>query len=191
MIFLGSIVSCVLMTASFFLKVNEASLGAPVSLEQVLPPTETITRCALLFFGLPSSYESLVLPSIRQNVLIPNSKYDCDVYAHSVITQEEAEGRSGNGGAIDPNALYLLEESVKAVASNYKHTGRMPHVSGSPLIRKKRFGDSATQQFTSSATPKVLMESLSTSPGKRMPTSFLQAWTTLSNNGTVLSLCGN
>jgi hypothetical protein len=67
-------------------------------------------RCALLFFGLPRSYEQLVLPSLVKNVLLPNIQ--CDVYAHTIMRTEEPSGRSGKGGSIDPNALFLLEKRV-------------------------------------------------------------------------------
>lgn len=89
------------------------------------------TRCALLFFGLPRSYESMVLPSIIKNVLIPNSKYGCDVYAHAGIREQEEAGRSGTGGSIDPKAIFLLEQQVKDVAKvASKRTGihREPNV---------------------------------------------------------------
>lgn len=66
--------------------------------------------CALLFFGLPRSYETVVLPSIVKNVLEPNNH--CDVYAHAIVREEEEAGRSGKGGTIDPNALYLLQQKV-------------------------------------------------------------------------------
>jgi hypothetical protein len=88
-------------------------------------------RCALLFFGLPRSFKDLVLPSVVKNVLIPNSKYGCDVYAHSVIRLQEEAGRSGRGGSIDPNAIFLLKRKVldvASVAANYTGISRVPHV---------------------------------------------------------------
>lgn len=84
-------------------------------------------RCALLFFGLPRSYETIVLPSIVQNVLKPNRH--CDVYAHAVMRAVEGTGRSGSGGMIDPNALHLLRDKVHELHS--KGTPSMsdvPHV---------------------------------------------------------------
>lgn len=66
--------------------------------------------CAILFFGLPRSYETIVLPSIVKNVLKPNRH--CDVYAHAIMRTVEGKGRSGTGGMIDPNALNLLRDKV-------------------------------------------------------------------------------
>lgn len=74
--------------------------------------------CALLFFGLPRSYESMVLPSIIHNVLLPNKPYKCDVYAHAHVIAQEAPGRSGLGGPIDVNAIYLLNTSIHQVYHN-------------------------------------------------------------------------
>jgi hypothetical protein len=75
--------------------------------------------CALLFFGLPRSFETLVLPSILQNVIEPNDQ--CDVYAHSIIRTEEAPGRSGEGGTIDPNSMNLLKERVYELLGNARN----------------------------------------------------------------------
>jgi len=85
------------------------------------PKKSQKSRCAILFFGLPRSYEFLVLPSIVHNVLAHNMC--CDVYAHSIIRREEPPGRSGSGGSIDPNALSLLKKKVHEL-----HKGPPPHV---------------------------------------------------------------
>ena len=76
----------------------------------------------MLFFGLPRSYESLVLPSIVENVLIPNLEYNCDVFAHAPRLTREAPGRSGKGGIIDPTAIYKLEERVLELYRNSTFT---------------------------------------------------------------------
>lgn len=97
--------------------------------ETIRKPQEP--RCALLFFGLPRSFETIVLPSVIKNVLIPNSKYGCDVYAHSIMRLQEEAGRSGTGGTIDPHALDKLKpvvEQVAELASNYTKIRRIPHV---------------------------------------------------------------
>jgi len=99
------------MTVSSFVKINHSFLEiAASSLEMIMPPQHSSGHCALLFFGLPRSYETIVLPSIVRHVLKPNQH--CDVYAHSVIREEEDPGRSGKGGTIDPNALFLLKDQV-------------------------------------------------------------------------------
>lgn len=87
---------------------------------------DTRSRCVLLFFGVPRGYTRIVLPSIVKNILIPNSKYNCDVYAHSTTIQKEEAGRSGRGGTIDSKSIYLLKDRVREVAA--KGTGRVPHV---------------------------------------------------------------
>ena len=122
----------------FFTKDNNSSSSpAPFQGKTTLPfiqesphSRQEKPRCALLFFGLPRSYD-LVLPSVVKNVLIPNSKYGCDVYAHSVIRLEEEAGRSGMGGSIDPNAIFSLKQQVLNVAkvtTNYSGISRVPHV---------------------------------------------------------------
>ncbi len=89
--------------------------------------------CALLFFGLPRAYGTLVLPSVIQNVLWPNARHHCDVFVHYFYMTQEPEGRKNKGGAIDPEAIRLLENAVHMVAKNYSSTAssplsRMPHV---------------------------------------------------------------
>jgi hypothetical protein len=76
---------------------------------------EQVERCALCFFGLPRSYKELVLPSIEQNILIPNARHHCDIFVHYYFKREEAAGRYNLGGKIDPNEILLLETAV----SNY------------------------------------------------------------------------
>ena len=92
-------------------------------------------KCAFLFFGLPRAYQTLVLPSIIQNVLWPNAKYNCDVFVHYFYVTNEPEGRKNKGGAIDPEAIRLLEPAVHAIAKNYSSTlasadrpSRLPYV---------------------------------------------------------------
>jgi len=110
---------------------DAVSKGKFMKSPQQSPQEQQESRCALLFFGLPRSYETLVLPSVVKNVLIPNSKYGCDVYAHSVIRLKEDAGRSGTGGTIDPKAIFSLKplvEGVAELASNYTGIHRVPHV---------------------------------------------------------------
>jgi hypothetical protein len=93
---------------------------------QIVNETPRETRCALLFFGLPRGYKTIVLPSIVRNVLEPNANYNCDVYAHSISLDKEQASRSGKGGMIDSKSIYLLKQRVQEVASH--STGRIPHV---------------------------------------------------------------
>ncbi|CAJ1963984.1 unnamed protein product [Cylindrotheca closterium] len=69
-------------------------------------------RCALCFFGLPRSYSSLVLPSIKTNILDPNAKYHCDIFVHYFHQTQEAAGRYNDGGNINPDEIFLLKAAV-------------------------------------------------------------------------------
>jgi hypothetical protein len=91
-------------------------------------------RCALLFFGLPRAFKSMVLPSIVKHVLIPNARHNCDVYVHFFEQYEEAAGRKNRGGTVDPHEVYLLEKAVQDVQDKYgpppgARTYRTPTVS--------------------------------------------------------------
>jgi hypothetical protein len=80
------------------------------------PMTE---RCALLFFGLPRAFKTMVLPSIVRNLLIPNARHHCDVYVHFYQQYHEAPGRRNRGGFIDPEEIFLLKEAVHNVSREY------------------------------------------------------------------------
>mmetsp|Transcript_17367 Transcript_17367/g.37937 ORF Transcript_17367/g.37937 Transcript_17367/m.37937 type:complete len:399 (-) Transcript_17367:986-2182(-) len=75
--------------------------------------TDELSSCALLFFGLPRSFQSLSLPSIRKNVLFPNARYHCDVFVHWYNVSEEASGRLNEGGRIHPSDIFLLEAASR------------------------------------------------------------------------------
>jgi hypothetical protein len=83
--------------------------------------------CALCFFGLPRSFELLVLPSIIQNILIPNKQNRCDLYFHYYRVQAEKKGRSGYGGLINREDIDMLYAAVKQVYIG--ESGDIPHVS--------------------------------------------------------------
>ena len=68
----------------------------------------TAEPCAIVFFGLPRSFQSLVYPSILKHVLQPNAKYRCDIFVHYYNLTVEQAGRSGDGGALDPHQVRLL-----------------------------------------------------------------------------------
>lgn len=69
--------------------------------------------CALLFFGLPRAFESLVLPSIRENILETNPT--CDVFIHFYNQTYDNAGRSGKGGLVRPDEVRLLDEFADVV----------------------------------------------------------------------------
>ena len=75
--------------------------------------TGSSKKCAINFFGLPRAYSSLVLPSIVKNVIVPNAKHGCDYFVHFYALEHEMGGRSGLGGALYPDQIYLLEREVK------------------------------------------------------------------------------
>jgi hypothetical protein len=85
------------------------------------PATSTIpnkeeSSCAILFFGLPRSFQLLVLPSIVKNVLLPNKENRCDIFLHYYDSKyEEGGSRSGHGGTIDPSQVWLLQDAVSKV----------------------------------------------------------------------------
>jgi hypothetical protein len=65
-------------------------------------------RCAMCFFGLTRSYKSLVLPSIVENILKPNLKYNCDIFVHFYDQESEPRGRFNLGGDVNFDEIYLL-----------------------------------------------------------------------------------
>ena len=79
-------------------------------------------KCALCFFGLPRSYENVVLPTVEKNILRPNAKYKCDVFVHFFDQTTEAAGRYNDGGKIDPSHIYYLERSVRKAHDDYFST---------------------------------------------------------------------
>jgi hypothetical protein len=83
-------------------------------------------RCALNLYGLPRSFKDLVLPTLIKNVIIPNIHYDCDYFVHFYNVTYEPPSRSGKGGPIMPEDIYLLREAVHKIASRAGR--RRPHV---------------------------------------------------------------
>jgi hypothetical protein len=61
-----------------------------------------------------------------KNVIIPNIHYDCDYFVHFYNVTYEPPSRSGKGGPIMPEDVYLLREAVHRIAVR---AGRqLPHV---------------------------------------------------------------
>jgi hypothetical protein len=82
------------------------------------PNVEAPDRCAINLFGLPRAFRSLTLPSLIKNVIELNA--DCDYFVHYYHVTNEAPGRLGQGGTIDPYEILLLKNAVlqAAVARN-------------------------------------------------------------------------
>jgi hypothetical protein len=74
------------------------------------PPDE---RCAINLFGLPRAFQSLVLPTLLQNVIRPNAAHNCDYFVHYYNLTQEEPGRSGHGGHLNPSEILLLEQHVQ------------------------------------------------------------------------------
>lgn len=79
--------------------------------------------CAICFFGLPRSFRLLVLPSIVRNVLLPNLENRCDIYLHYFRVDSEEGGRSGVGGVIDPDEVWLLQNATDRVFNGLDDDG--------------------------------------------------------------------
>jgi hypothetical protein len=77
-------------------------------------------------YGLPRSFKDLVLPSLIKNVIIPNIQYDCDYFVHFYNVTYEPPSRSGDGGPIVPEEVYLLREAVHRIA--WRAGRQFPHV---------------------------------------------------------------
>ena len=107
---------------------TETKLRAPGSLSSNITTVQTSRNhhnqqqrdqnCALLFFGLPRSYTLLVLPTIIQNILIPNYDNRCDIFVHFYLVSAEKDSRSGSGGFVDTAQILQLQDAVNDVYSN-------------------------------------------------------------------------
>ena len=82
-------------------------------------PSTSSPSCAILLFGLPRAFEEYVLPSLIQNVIIPNVQYHCDYYMHYYHIDGETASRSGHGGKIDPDKVWLLQDAIEEVYRQY------------------------------------------------------------------------
>ena len=106
-----------------------------VETEETTGDWKQADRCALCFFGLPRAYRNMALPSIIQNILVPNARHNCDVFVHYYNQTEEASGRLNSGGTINPEDVLLLANATRAVSQLYHHhhhygkDHRVPHIS--------------------------------------------------------------
>ena len=102
-------------TADFEDTFDETEVAAP-------PPHGGPPRCAILFFGLPRSFESMVLPSITRNVFMRNARHGCDYFIHYYHREEEEPGRAGKGGHLNPDEVLLMKGRIKKAAKHAKFT---------------------------------------------------------------------
>jgi hypothetical protein len=84
--------------------------GEPPASPSTYISTSTSNSCAINLFGLPRAFESLVLPSLKTNVIPQN--IHCDYFVHYYNQTTEAKGRDNNGGDIDPLAILKLRDAV-------------------------------------------------------------------------------
>jgi hypothetical protein len=75
--------------------------------------------CAILLFGLPRAFKQYVLPSLVENVVKVNLDYNCDYYMHFYNDKLEGQSRSGHGGTIYPDDVWLLPQAIKGIHSNH------------------------------------------------------------------------
>ena len=77
--------------------------------------------CAVLFFALPRSFKNYVLPSIIENVFVPNIDHDCDYFLHYHAVEFEGENRMNEkGGEIHGEDVYLLPEALRRVYHEHR-----------------------------------------------------------------------
>lgn len=79
-------------------------------------------RCAINFFGLPRSFESMVLASMTRNVFRRNARFGCDYFIHYYHLEQEKGGRAGKGGSIDPDEVLLMKLKIRHAAKSVKNT---------------------------------------------------------------------
>jgi hypothetical protein len=99
-------------------------------------------RCAVCLFGLPRAFDSLVLPSLVENVIRPNARHGCDYFVHYYNITHEARSRSGKGGVISPDDVLRLAEAVDRVASEWGEGAAL----GRPVTRFR--AETADEFFT-------------------------------------------
>ena len=65
-----------------------------------------------------------MLPSLIQNVIIPNEEYKCDYFVQFHKLERERSGRSGAGGILNVEDIYLLKDEVEKRGSRiaFVHT---------------------------------------------------------------------
>jgi len=89
---------------------------SPTPINAFMPQHTSNERCAIVFFGLPRSFKGMVLPSLQQNLITTNARYNCDYFVHYYNRTEEPEGRANKGGTMDPMEIMLLKDEVLATS---------------------------------------------------------------------------
>uniref|UniRef100_A0A7S2UDH6 Uncharacterized protein n=1 Tax=Attheya septentrionalis TaxID=420275 RepID=A0A7S2UDH6_9STRA len=69
-------------------------------------------KCAINFHGVLRSFSSVALWTIVENIILPNSRYNCDYFIHFHSIDYENRSRSGFGGALDSGQVYKLKNAI-------------------------------------------------------------------------------
>jgi hypothetical protein len=99
----------------------EDKQAVPLPAKPKKQPAQVVEeRCAINLYGLPRAFESIVLPSLIQNVIQPNAQYHCDYFIHYYNLTNESLGRFGQGGRnINPDEILLVRDNVLDNAHPY------------------------------------------------------------------------
>lgn len=79
--------------------------------------------CAIALYGLPRSFQSLVLPSLITNVIQPNVVNRCDYFVYFHDIDHDPGGRDDRSGRVNAQQVYLLQDAVEM-----HHTPPFPSV---------------------------------------------------------------
>jgi len=93
---------------------NGHVIRSTLSDRHVLVPEE---RCAILLFGLPRSFLSLVLRSFVKHVMEPNAAYQCDYFIHYFNLDYEPGGKTKKGGYVNSSEVLSIVDYVH----NFSH----------------------------------------------------------------------
>lgn len=105
-----------LMTLMFLTVVNHLASFLP---SPSLPgsfweqPPKVSGPCAIALYGLPRSFQSLVLPSLIQNVIQPNAIHRCDYFVYFHNADHDPGGRDDRSGNVNTREVSLLHEAVR------------------------------------------------------------------------------
>ncbi|KAL7567626.1 hypothetical protein ACA910_000220 [Epithemia clementina (nom. ined.)] len=140
----------------------------PDRTRQAEVPRQIQTRtCAIILYGLPRAFISLVLPSLKRHVIQINTpRYHCDYFVHWYRDRKEPHSRSGRGGILDDfdSMSSSLENAIKD--SHYRHDNQSSRsLRGAPPEPKIHFRSDNNETFWE--TYGNLMNRILTETGRR------------------------
>jgi hypothetical protein len=134
---------------------NDAPVSPKDNLNSVPGP------CAILFYGLPRQFQTLVLPGIVENILRPNGPYDCDyfVHYHNRSTPEdpllEARGADlGRGGLVSVAEIYALQAAFEQL-DDRRNAASPSRSHGRPKIQFVPTTDDNFREYYQKLLPKL------------------------------------